>query len=29
MIKFLFYNDTGREVSVHLATKEHGVNCDM
>ena len=29
MMKFLFNNDTGREISVHPATKEHGINCDM
>ena len=28
-MKFLFSNDTGRDVSVHPATKEHGVDCDM
>ena len=29
VMKFLFSNDTGRDVSVHPATKEHGIECDM
>lgn len=28
-MKFKFYNDTGREVSIHPATENNGINCDM
>lgn len=28
-MKFIFFNDTGREVGIHPATKEHGTVCDM
>ncbi|MDN4493071.1 hypothetical protein [Ureibacillus aquaedulcis] len=28
-MKFVYYNDTGREVGIHPATKEHGTECDM
>ncbi len=28
-MKFVYFNDTGREVGIHPATKEHGVKCDM
>lgn len=28
-MKFIYFNDTGREVSIHSATKIHGTVCDM
>lgn len=28
-MKFVYYNDTGRLISVHPATKSHGVKCNM
>ncbi len=28
-MKFVYFNDTGREVSIHPATKIHGTKCDM
>lgn len=28
-LKFVYYNDTGREVSIHPATEVHGTKCDM
>ncbi|MFD1447947.1 hypothetical protein [Oceanobacillus profundus] len=28
-MKFIYCNDTGREVSIHPATESHGVECDM
>lgn len=28
-MKFIYFNDTGREVSLHPATEEHGTRCDM
>lgn len=29
-MKFVYYNDTGREVSIHLGTKDvYKVECDM
>lgn len=28
-MKFKFFNDTGREVSIHPATEIHGCQCDM
>jgi len=28
-MRFPFYNDTGRVVSIHIATKSHGTVCDM
>lgn len=28
-MKFVYYNDTGREIGIHPATKEHGTKCDM
>ncbi|MCM3745360.1 hypothetical protein M3193_14630 [Sporosarcina luteola] len=28
-MKFVYFNDTGREVGIHPATKEHGTECDM
>lgn len=28
-MKFEFYNDTGRDVSIHPATETHGTKCDM
>ena len=28
-LKFVYYNDTGREVSIHPATEIHGTKCDM
>lgn len=28
-LKFVYYNDTGREVSIHPATELHGTKCDM
>ncbi|QUG43055.1 hypothetical protein KD050_07400 [Psychrobacillus sp. INOP01] len=28
-MKFIYFNDTGREVSIHPATKEHGTKCEM
>lgn len=29
MNKFVYFNDTRKSVSIHTATKEHGVQCDM
>lgn len=26
---FIFFNDTGKEVSIHPGTKIHGCECDM
>jgi hypothetical protein len=28
-LKFKYYNDTGRTVSIHPATKIHGTECNM
>lgn len=28
-MKLKYYNDTGREVSIHPATELHGIKCDM
>ncbi|HZH61966.1 MAG TPA: hypothetical protein VEY70_20840 [Metabacillus sp.] len=28
-MKFIFYNDTGREVIIHPATEIQGTKCDM
>jgi hypothetical protein len=28
-MKFIYFNDTGREVSIHPSTTQHGVKCDM
>ena len=28
-MKFVYYNDTGRNVSIHSATEAHGVKCNM
>lgn len=28
-MKFVYFNDTGRDVTIHSATKEHGTVCDM
>lgn len=28
-MKFVFFNDTGREVNIHPATQLHGCVCDM
>ena len=28
-MKFVYYNDTGRVVSIHPATEVHGTKCDM
>jgi len=28
-MKFKFYNDTGREVTIHPATENNGIKCDM
>lgn len=29
MNKFVFFNDTNKDISIHFATKEHGTICDM
>jgi hypothetical protein len=28
-MKFVYFNDTGREVGIHPATKEHGTMCEI
>ncbi|SOC27596.1 hypothetical protein SAMN05880501_12411 [Ureibacillus xyleni] len=28
-MKFVYFNDTGREVKIHPATRVHGTECDM
>ena len=28
-MKFEYFNDTGREIGIHPATREHGTECDM
>ncbi|RFU67479.1 hypothetical protein D0469_14590 [Peribacillus saganii] len=28
-MKFVYYNDTNRDVKIHPATKVHGTECDM
>ncbi|MFC4323195.1 hypothetical protein [Litchfieldia salsa] len=28
-MKFVYYNDTGREISIHPATELSGIKCDM
>lgn len=28
-MKFVYYNDTGRDISIHAATESSGVICDM
>lgn len=28
-MKFVYYNDTGREVGIYPATETHGTACDM
>lgn len=29
MNKFVFFNDTNKDISIHFATKEYGIVCDM
>lgn len=28
-LRFVNYNDTGREISIHSVTESHGTKCDM
>ncbi|RKP55570.1 hypothetical protein D7Z26_10330 [Cohnella endophytica] len=28
-MKFEYYNDTGRDISIHAATESSGITCDM
>ncbi|NUJ17490.1 hypothetical protein FKN04_12980 [Bacillus glycinifermentans] len=28
-MKFVYFNDTGRDIGIHPATKIHGTVCDM